>query len=441
MKKKLLAVILASAMALSLAACSGGGADSTSEKSEPAQTSSAAVESSAVEEKSEEPASTPADVENAQGVTDTQVIIANTAATSGAYAPIGLPFLAGIQGYLDMVNSEGGIDGREVVFIHKDDEFAPDKGKAYLQEMVEDEKVFAIVGHFGTPVVSATIEDLENYGIPAVYFATGIGQLFNDHATDNSNGFNIFPVQPLYITEGQVMVSRAVGTFGATKIGIIYTSDDAGKNMLDGAKKKAAEVNVELVEQQVAAGAADVSAAVTAIKDAGCDFVIIAAIQATMPTITKEMAAQGMTVPAITTYVDASVSVSEQIADEIAGKFDVYVSSWKTHDDEHADDLALFEQWVDKEYITNTDAESGWVAAHVFCTALKRLEGKPVTWESYMAALEEAPIDIPFGGSISFANGARTGVQEMILRKCDGTSADGWTTVDGFRSMEELTQQ
>jgi len=441
MKKKLLAVILASAMALSLAACSGGGAESTSEKSEPAQTSSAAVESSAVEEKSEEPASTPADVENAQGVTDTQVIIANTAATSGAYAPIGLPFLAGIQGYLDMVNSEGGIDGREVVFIHKDDEFAPDKGKAYLQEMVEDEKVFAIVGHFGTPVVSATIEDLENYGIPAVYFATGIGQLFNDHATDNSNGFNIFPVQPLYITEGQVMVSRAVGTFGATKIGIIYTSDDAGKNMLDGAKKKAAEVNVELVEQQVAAGAADVSAAVTAIKDAGCDFVIIAAIQATMPTITKEMAAQGMTVPAITTYVDASVSVSEQIADEIAGKFDVYVSSWKTHDDEHADDLALFEQWVDKEYITNTDAESGWVAAHVFCTALKRLEGKPVTWESYMAALEEAPIDIPFGGSISFANGARTGVQEMILRKCDGTSADGWTTVDGFRSMDELTQQ
>ncbi|MBQ6603856.1 MAG: ABC transporter substrate-binding protein [Eubacterium sp.] len=440
MKKKLLAVILASAMALSLAACSGGGADSTSEKSEPAQTSSAASASSATEEKSEEPVA-PVDVENAQGVTDTKVIIANTAATSGAYAPIGLPFLAGIQGYLDMVNSEGGIDGREVVFIHKDDEFAPDKGKAYLQEMVEDEKVFAIVGHFGTPVVSATIEDLENYGIPAVYFATGIGQLFNDHATDNSNGFNIFPVQPLYITEGQVMVSRAVGTFGATKIGIIYTSDDAGKNMLDGAKKKAAEVNVELVEQQVAAGAADVSAAVTAIKDAGCDFVIIAAIQATMPTITKEMAAQGMTVPAITTYVDASVSVSEQIADEIAGKFDVYVSSWKTHDDEHADDLALFEQWVDKEYITNTDAESGWVAAHVFCTALKRLEGKPVTWESYMAALEEAPIDIPFGGSISFANGARTGVQEMILRKCDGTSADGWTTVDGFRSMDELTQQ
>ncbi len=440
MKKKILAAILASAMVLSLAACGnkGGGNEPASETASESAASSAVSASSATEEKSEEAAPT-GDVENAQGVTDTQVLIANTAATSGAYAPIGLPFLAGIQGYLDMVNSEGGIDGREIVFLHKDDEFAPDKGRAYLQEMVEDEKVFAIVGHFGTPVVSATIEDLESYGIPSVYFATGIGQLFNDHATDNSNGYNIFPVQPLYITEGQVMVSRAVGTFNATKIGIIYTSDDAGKNMLEGAQKKAAEVNVELVDQQVAAGAADVSAAVTAIKDAGCDFVIIAAIQATMPTITKEMAAQGMTVPAITTYVDASVSVSEQIADEIAGKFDVYVSSWKTHDDEHADDLALFEKWVDPEYATNTDAESGWVAAHVFCTALKRLEGKPVTWESYMAALEEAPIDIPFGGSISFADGARTGVQEMILRKCDGTSADGWTTVDGFRSMDELT--
>ena len=40
------------------------------------------------------------------------------------------------------------------------------------QNFVEDEKVFAVVGHFGTPVVGATIEDLKDYGIPAVYFAT-----------------------------------------------------------------------------------------------------------------------------------------------------------------------------------------------------------------------------------------------------------------------------
>ena len=161
-------------------------------------------------------------VENAQGVTDTKITIANTAATSGAYAAIGNPYLAGIQGYLDMVNKEGGIDGRKIEFIHYDDEFDLVKGKSYLQELVEDNKVFVILGHFGTPVVSATIDDLNEYGIPAVYFATGIGQLFSQDVKPGDAGYNIFPVQPLYITEGQIMVSRGVGTFNADKVGIIY---------------------------------------------------------------------------------------------------------------------------------------------------------------------------------------------------------------------------
>ena len=127
-----------------------------------------------------------------------------------------------------MVNEAGGIDGRKIEFLHTDDEFDPVKGLAALEKFVEDEKVFAIVGHFGTPVVGATLENLKEYGIPAVYFATGIGQLFSAKATTNAEGYNIFPIQPLYITEGQLMVARGVGTFGATKIGMIYTNDDAG---------------------------------------------------------------------------------------------------------------------------------------------------------------------------------------------------------------------
>ena len=111
MKKKLLSFVLASAMVLAMGA-----------------------------------SSVAAEEDGTQGVTDNEVKIANTAAVSGAYAPVGVPFIAGIQAYLDYINDAGGIDGRQITFIHKDDEFDPVKGKAYLQEMVEDEKVFAIVG-------------------------------------------------------------------------------------------------------------------------------------------------------------------------------------------------------------------------------------------------------------------------------------------------------
>lgn len=407
MKKRLIALLLACCMLFALSACGSG----------------------------DNPGSAN---DGTQGVTDTEIRIANSATVSGAYAPVGLPFLAGIQGYLDMVNDAGGIDGRKITFVHKDDEFDPVKGKSYLQELVEDEKVFAIVGHFGTPVVAATLDDLKNYGIPAVYFATGIGQLFSQNATTNADGYNIFPIQPLYITEGQVMVARGVGNFKATKIGIIYTSDDAGMNMYEGAQMKARELGVELVAEQVAAGAADVSAAVTSMKNAGVDFMISGAIQATTPTIVKEMANQGLYVPTITTYVCASVAITEQISSDIAGKFDVYASSWKIRDDAHKVDVDQFNQWVDPTYVDNTDAESGWVAASIFCQALRRLEGKEVTWTSFMAALEDGALDVPFGGSISFANGQRAGVEEMLLSKCNPNVNGGWEQVYGMASMDAI---
>ena len=402
--KKLIALILALVMVFALVACGSGGSQS------------------------------------AQGVTKDSVKIANSAATSGALAGVGLPFLAGINGYLDMVNEAGGIDGRKIEFLHQDDEFDPVKGLAALEKFVEDEKVFAIVGHFGTPVVGATLENLKEYGIPAVYFATGIGQLFSAKATTNAEGYNIFPIQPLYITEGQLMVARGVGTFGATKIGMIYTNDDAGKNMLDGAQTKANELGIPLVSEQVAVGAADVSAAVTSILSQGVDFVIVGAIQATMPTIVKELAAQGNKAPGITTYVNAAITISEQIDAEIEGKFDMYVSSWKIRDAEHQSDVDLFMKWVDPEHTDNADAESGWIAAHVFCEGLRRLEGKEVTWEAYMKALESAPINIPFGGTISFADGARTGVSSMQLSKCnvDDPSGTGWELVYPFATMDEI---
>lgn len=419
--KKIISLLLTATMVLSLAACGNNGSqDSGSNTSDPDGESGG--------------------VKYSQGVTDTTVLIANSAATSGSYAPVGVPFNAGIQAYLDMVNAEGGIDGRTIEFLHTDDEFDPVKGKAALQNFVEDEKVFAIVGHFGTPVVGATIEDLKSYGIPAVYFATGIGQLYAQNATTNEEGYNIFPVQPIYTTEGQIMVARGVGTFDATKIGIIYTNDDAGKDMLTGAEEKCKELGIDYVAEQVAAGSADVSAAVTSIKNSGADFIICAAIQATMPTIVKELAAQGNTAPVITTYVNVSSAIPPLVADDIAGKFDVYGNGWVAYDDEEA--LALYQEWVgkiDESYSMNAYAQTGWIAAHFFCEGLRRIEGQDITWENYMNALETGgPIQNPFGGKIDYADGNRAGTQEMNLSKINPDVEDGWELVDGLQSMETL---
>lgn len=382
----------------------------------------------------ETPSEEPEEEEPAQGVFDDKIIVGNSAATSGSYAPVGVPFNAGIEAYFKMINEAGGVNGRKIEFVHIDDEFDPVKGKAALSTLVEDDEIFALVGHFGTPVVGATIEDIKEYGIPAVYFATGIGQLYNDKAEGKDRG--IFPVQPIYQTEGQIMVARAVGDFEAKKIGVIYTNDDAGKDLFAGVEAKAKELNIEIVAEQVAAGATDVSSAVTSIKNANVDFVIGAAIQATIPTIVKELAAQNVNKDVITTYVNVSPVISEAVINEINGKFDVYGLGWVDLV-ENADNLAAFAEWA-PDYATNVYAMTGWIAGHFFVEGLKRVEGT-VTWDKYMDALESAPIKNPFGGEINFGDGLRAGTQEMNLSKVGLVeNAPGWVPVDGLQSMDSL---
>lgn len=371
----------------------------------------------------------------AQGVTDTEIKIGNSAATSGAYAPVGVPFNAGIEAYLKMINDNGGVNNRKITFIHQDDEFDPVKGKAILSKLIEDDKVFAIVGHFGTPVVGATLQDLKDAKIPAVYFATGIGQLYNDKAEGSDRG--IFPVQPIYKSEGQIMVARAVGDFKAKKIGVIYTNDDAGKDLLWGTQKKAKELNVELIAEQVTAGSTDVSSAVTTIKNANVDFIIAASIQGTFPTIIKELAAQGVNKEVITTYVNVSPVIAKTVVNEIKGKFNVYGNGWVAFDGDRAKALAEFQKFT-PQYKDNVYAMTGWIAAHFFVEGLKRVEGT-ITWTKYMDALEKSPIKNPFGGEINFGGGLRAGTQEMNLSKISHTNLDGaWDAVKPLQSINSI---
>ncbi|MCL2671873.1 MAG: ABC transporter substrate-binding protein [Clostridiales bacterium] len=381
-----------------------------------------------------------AKIEPSQGVTDTEIRVGNSAATSGGFAIVGEPLNAGIEAYFRMVNEGGGIDGRTITFWHTDDEFDPAKGKAALEEMVEDEKLFAIVGAMGTPVIAAIIDDMKAYGIPCVYFATGIPQLLATGATTNEEGYNIFPVQPLYETEGRILTAYATGKFNATKIGVIYTNDDAGITLHKGVVAQVEELaGVELVAEQVAAGTADASAAVTSLKNAGVDIVIVAAIQATCPTIVKELAAQGMSAPVLTTYSNAGIDTSTAVVEAITGRFDVYATAWVDATDLEA--YMEFATWVAPEYAANAYAMAGWIAGAAFVEGLRRVEGKPLTWENYMKALESAPIKLPFGAAVDYANGNRWGTQAMSLSKVvpiSDLAPMGWENVEPVTNIADL---
>ena len=379
--------------------------------------------------------------EKAQGVFDDKIIIGTTMPLSGQMASVGVPFTAGIQAYFDYVNAQGGIDGRQIEFLTIDNEYDPVKAKSAVEKLVEDQHIFALVSPFSTPIVGAILPDVKEYGIPLVFPATGISQLYSEAATTNEEGRNVFPVQPLYNVEGQLMIARAAGTFGASKVGIIYTNDDAGKNILEGAQKQADAIGIELVAEQVAVGAADASPAIISILGQNVDVVIAAAMQPTFPTIVKELATQGNTNIVIGSCVNSAITIAEQIADVIEGQFDVYISTWKRVDEElYPEQSALFKEYIPQEYLGNADAESGWMGGYMVCTGLNRLVGQELTWDSFIEAMESEPIDVPFSATIDYSNGRRLGVDSMLLSKCnmDDPSGTGWEVVYPTASISEL---
>jgi ABC-type branched-subunit amino acid transport system substrate-binding protein len=385
-----------------------------------------------------------------QGASDTRVYIANSAPTSGPFAPYTISMNAGITAYLRMVNTYGGIDGRRIVFIHyADDEADPKKGREALRGMVEDERVFAIVGHFGSAVVEATVEDIKRYGIPAVGFISGISALYATGAKTNGEGYNLFPVHPIFRTEGRMMVGYAAGVFNAKTIGILYTDDTAGENMFRGIMEQAATLSpVRAVTRRVPAIITDtadtgsqaaLSAAIRSLALENPDCIIIGSLQDALPEIIRELASQGLHKTCITSYANTSRPVSDAVAPVIGGDFDVYGLGWiDMHDTQSID---LFVRWIKPEYASTAYAMYGWVAAHVFCEGLRRIAGENITWENYMAAMERDPINIPFGGSCDYSGGNRWGTQDMNLQRAIPASPDfpiGWEEVSPMNNVDAL---
>ena len=104
--KKTLALILAMALCLSLAACSGLTNSPADTPSEAPAGSDAPAASEAPDSGSSDGAYTP--FVDVQGVDDSTIYVGNTAATTGSYATVGVPFNAGLEAAFKAYNDNGG---------------------------------------------------------------------------------------------------------------------------------------------------------------------------------------------------------------------------------------------------------------------------------------------------------------------------------------------
>lgn len=352
--------------------------------------------------------------ELAQGVTEDTIKIGTLGPTSGPIAMVGIPMLHGMEAYINKVNDEGGINGRKIELIAKDDEFKADIALQKAEELIEEDEVFAIVGQLGTPGALGTLDYFKEIGIPCVYQGTGVSIFAQTKE-------NYFPVQPNYIFEGKLLTKYAIDDLKSQSLVVIYGNDDAGKEGLEGIKEYLQENDKEdLLKGEIAFNIQDVdfSAHIQKAKSHNPDVTIILGYQKAVPGILLEAKKQGLESEFMTSYINADITMLE-LAEEAANG--VIVPAWAADitnpDNEAAKEfLETCEEYFPDE-TPNAFTVAGWVSATVFVEGLKKAEDN-LSWEGYIEAMET--IEDWDGGlakGITYTADRRNGVEKMYFLK------------------------
>jgi branched-chain amino acid transport system substrate-binding protein len=162
------------------------------------------------------------------GVTATEIKIGNTNPYSGpasAYGTIG----KAIGAYFNMVNDQGGINGRKITYITYDDGYSPPKTVEMVRKLVEQDRVALVFQPLGTPPNSAIHKYMNQMKVPQLFVATGATKWNDPKNYPWTMGW-----QPNYQTEGRIYAAYVLKNVKDAKIGILYQNDDYGKDYLKG---------------------------------------------------------------------------------------------------------------------------------------------------------------------------------------------------------------
>jgi len=201
------------------------------------------------------------------GASDTEIKIGHTNPYSGnlsAYGAIG----KAIQAYWDMVNAEGGINGRKVTFLSYDDGYSPAKTVELVRKLVEEDQVFLIFQLLGTPTNSAVQKYLNLRKVPQLFVATGASKWGDPEHYPWTMGW-----QPDYNTEAGIYAKHILATIPDARIGVLWQNDDSGKDYVAGLMKGLGQDNEKKVVMSVSYEATDptVDSQIIQLKNSGAN--------------------------------------------------------------------------------------------------------------------------------------------------------------------------
>jgi branched-chain amino acid transport system substrate-binding protein len=204
------------------------------------------------------------------GVSDTEIKLGQSTPLSGPASAFGAGAGRAVIGYFEMLNEQGGINGRKISFTQLDNAYSAPKAVEQSRKLVEDIGILAEVGTIGTVPNVAIQKYLNSKQVPQLFITAG-GRRFNDPKTFPWT----VPLYPDFETEGRVIAKYILKTKPDAKIGILYQNDDFGKDYVRGLRAELgskssqiiAEVSYELADPTI-------DSQVVQLKAAGVDTLI-----------------------------------------------------------------------------------------------------------------------------------------------------------------------
>jgi branched-chain amino acid transport system substrate-binding protein len=209
-----------------------------------------------------------------QGVSKSEITLGSIQDLSGPIAGFGKQTRLGMQLRVDELNEQsGGVHGRKIKLVFEDSQYDPRKAVLAAQKLVNQDKIFMMVGHIGTAQNMAAMPVQFEKGVINWYPITAAREMYEPYHRLK------FAFAASYYDQMRIFMPRLVKEKGAKKPCIIYQDDEFGLEVLRGAEAGMKTLNMELAEKtSYKRGATDFSSQVARMKAAGCDFVALGTI-------------------------------------------------------------------------------------------------------------------------------------------------------------------
>jgi len=149
------------------------------------------------------------------GVFDDRIVFGQSAALKGPAAALGLGMRDGILAAFHEANAAGGVHGRKLDLISYNDGYEPEMAIANTKRLIDEDKVFALIGEVGTPTSKAVQPITTEQGVPFIGPFTGADFLRDPSLT------NVVNIRASYRQESEAWIEHLTTDLGLSRIAIL----------------------------------------------------------------------------------------------------------------------------------------------------------------------------------------------------------------------------